>query len=231
MSDQNEQQGLVGQNPYTDPPPMERRRFYEDPQPPNEASEQQVLQGRGEPAPYPADEPYERGWQPERYPDQQSAQRPEDSAQPSVAESLGSGMTLARLFALPREQQDTIIEQLRAQHDAPGGAFEALQGIAREEQEQRSQTASRANASQPSQPSGENPDWDWSEERRQWVPARRRQPSPNPQQGSGAGVQRMAPASPGTVIAGEHPAERDRGGDDGATRDRRGSPDADQSRR
>ena len=74
--------GEIGQNPYTDPPTMAHRRFYEDPVPAHAASEQQVLQGRGAPAPYPT-EAVDRPWDPKRYPDQLETMRPVDSPQPS----------------------------------------------------------------------------------------------------------------------------------------------------
>jgi hypothetical protein len=102
---------VEGQNPYTDPPPMSRRRFYEDPVPLYAATEQQVLQGRGQPAPYPADAAPERAWSPNRYEDQKAMPRPADSPQPSEYESRD--FTVAELLSLPRHQQDKILEDMR----------------------------------------------------------------------------------------------------------------------
>jgi hypothetical protein len=99
-----------GQNPYTDPPPMARRRFYEDPRPLNQATEEQVLQGRGAPPKYPPDDLNpSREWNPRRYPDQAQSQRPADSPQPTPTES----MTVAELLRLPQGEQDRILQEAR----------------------------------------------------------------------------------------------------------------------
>jgi hypothetical protein len=99
-----------GQNPYTDPPPMARRRFYEDPRPLNQATEEQVLQGRGAPPRYPPDDLNpSREWNPRKYPDQAQSQRPADSPQPTAAESL----TVAELLRLPQGEQDRILQEAR----------------------------------------------------------------------------------------------------------------------
>jgi hypothetical protein len=103
----------VGQHPYTDPPPMHRRRFAEDPVPLSDAGEQQVLQGRGNPAPYPTDD-QGRAWQPDRYPDQAAMPRPLDTPQPSQAEAMGSGLTFAQFLAFPPDQQDRLLAEGRA---------------------------------------------------------------------------------------------------------------------
>jgi hypothetical protein len=102
----------LGHHPYTDPPPLQRRRFYEDPRPVGAASEQQVLQGRGAPPPYPPDAQFDRAWDPRRYPDQAGTMRPSDTPQPSEAEASGA-MTFANFLALPVEQQDKLLAEGR----------------------------------------------------------------------------------------------------------------------
>lgn len=141
----------VGQNPYTDPPPIEHRRFAEDPVPPGEASFQQIMQGRGAPAPRPGFEH-----------EQIAVERPPDT--PPDAALISPAMTVADLLALPTEQQEAALEQLRTQQAALA--------------EQRRIMAEEF-------PPNADP--------------------PNPQQGSGTGVQQMPPAAPGTVIAGDEP--------------------------
>jgi hypothetical protein len=110
----------LGQHAYTEPPPMARRRFYEDPRPVGAASEQQVLQGRGAPPPYPPDAQADRMWEPRRYPDQAATLRPSDTPQPSEAEASGA-MTFANFLALPIEQQDKLLAEGRKgfPHAAP----------------------------------------------------------------------------------------------------------------
>ena len=91
----------IGQHPYTDPPPPERRRFYEDPKPPEEASNAQVMQGRGAPPPYPGAEHQ-----------QQAVERPPE---PAAGEVHSTSMTVGQLLALPVEQQNAILEAMRLQ--------------------------------------------------------------------------------------------------------------------
>jgi hypothetical protein len=102
--------GSVGQNPYTDPPPMAQRKFYEDPRPLDQATDAQVLQGRGAPPYDPAHEPRQRPWNPDRFPDQAAAPRPADTP------SDGAGVldyTLAMLIALPHDEQERILAEAR----------------------------------------------------------------------------------------------------------------------
>ena len=204
MADETKhEEGFTGQNPYTDPPPAGRRRFYEDPKPLAAASEQQVMQGRGAPPPYPGDQT-NRAWQPERYADQKSAERPADTAQPSLAESMG-GMTVAHLLSLPREQQDEIIEQMRHRREHPNEPFATAEPPRQQEPGQPDQPGQPPQPGGPPRP-GEPPQPGGPPRPGQPpVPPRPGQTPtpPNPQQGSGAGVQRMAPAAPGTMIAGE----------------------------
>ena len=94
----------TGPNPYTDPPPIEQRRFYEDPIPPENASFAQVMQGRGAPAP-------RAGYEHE----QQEAARPEDS-KPDV--SVSPGTTVAELLAMPADQQTAALAAIKAQAEA-----------------------------------------------------------------------------------------------------------------
>lgn len=171
--------GEVGQNPYTNPPSMARRRFYEDPVPRSEATEQQVLQGRGAPPPYPADEPpVSKAWDPKRYPEQMQAPRPEDSPQPTEGESL----TVAQLLARPREEQDRILEAARKGPPSGPPQYKPTSEYVKREDE--------------------------SEEQREKIrkdreAARRERQGLNPETGGareGEGL-RMAPANPGTVTA------------------------------
>lgn len=107
-----EAEGLIGQNPYTDPPPLARRRFYEDPRPIGQASEEQVLQGRGAPAYYPPDAPNpSREWNPRRYRDQAETPRPADSPQPS--DPRAAQMTVEQLARLPEDEQEDILAAAR----------------------------------------------------------------------------------------------------------------------
>lgn len=94
----------IGQHPYTDPPPIEQRKFHEDPRPPGDALFTQVMQGRGAPAPRPGHE-YE----------QQAVARPEDT--PSVTE-VSPNMTVAELLLLPPEEAKAAIDSLTAQTSA-----------------------------------------------------------------------------------------------------------------
>jgi hypothetical protein len=105
----------IKQETQSRPAPRERRgdgRFYEDPRPVGAASEQQVLQGRGAPPPYPPDAQFDRAWDPRRYPDQAGTMRPSDTPQPSEAEASGA-MTFANFLALPVEQQDKLLAEGR----------------------------------------------------------------------------------------------------------------------
>lgn len=89
-----------GQNPYTDPPPIEYRRFHEDPVPRNAVDFATIMQGRGAAAPRPG---YEH--------EQQYVPRPEDT--PSGT-AVSPSMTVAELFAMPEDQQQAAIEDLKA---------------------------------------------------------------------------------------------------------------------
>jgi hypothetical protein len=172
-------QGEVGQNPYTDPPSMARRRFYEDPVPRSEATEQQVLQGRGAPPPYPADEPAQsKAWDPKRYPEQMQTPRPDDSPQPTEGENL----TVAQLLAKPREEQDRILEAARKGPPSGPPQYKPTSEYVKREDE--------------------------SEEQREKIrkdreAARRDRQGLNPETGGAREGEslRMAPANPGTVTA------------------------------
>jgi hypothetical protein len=169
----------VGQNPYTDPPPMNRRRFLEDPVPRGDATEAQVLQGRGAPPPYPADAKAERRWDPRRYPDQMDVPRPSDSPQPSEWES--SNLTLAQLIALPQEEQERILREAREsssigrvpEYQPTRATIEAEDRRLRELERVRLEQEQRMNAARAS-----------------------------------SGVPSMGPATQGTVLAGEGPQQR-----------------------
>lgn len=171
--------GEVGQNPYTDPPSMARRRFYEDPVPRSEATEQQVLQGRGAPPPYPADEPaVSKAWDPKRYQEQMQAPRPDDSPQPTEGENL----TVAQLLAKPREEQDRILEAARKGPPSGPPQYKPTSEYVKREDE--------------------------SEEQREKIrkdreAARRDRQGLNPETGGAREGEalRMAPANPGTVTA------------------------------
>jgi hypothetical protein len=105
-------ENVIGQNPYTDPPPLARQRFYEDPKPIADATEEQVLQGRGAPAYYPPDAPYpSRVWNPRRYPDQAETPRPADTPQPTDARA--ASMTVEQLVRLPDDEQQKILDSAR----------------------------------------------------------------------------------------------------------------------
>jgi len=187
-----EAEGYVGQQPYTDPPPMALRRFYEDPKPPGAATEQQVLQGRGAPAPYPPLEPPQREWNPRRFPDQMDVPRPADSAQPNEYEA-NTTMTLAQFLALPREQQDKILSQAR-EHPSLGQAPEykpTRQYI--EEEDRREQEAQRTREQA-------------ERERQAQYPLGPAQGAAGPAPvAASSGVPRMAPATQGTMTAAHEP--------------------------
>lgn len=174
----------VGENPYTDPPPMTRRRFYEDPVPRSEASAEQVLQGRGAPPPYPADAGHDRQWDPRRYEDQMDVPRPSDSPQPSEWEA--SRLTLAELIALPQQEQERILGEARKQGSIGRVPEYKPTRVSIEEEDRQLRELERVRL-----------------ERQQQANAAR------------GGVPSMAPATPGTALAGDQPHAR--GGQHGST--------------
>jgi len=91
----------VGQYPYTQPPPIEQRRFHEDPKPWDAALFTQIMQGRGAPPPRPG---YEH--------QQRAVGRPDDT--PSDL-AVSGGMTVAELLAMPAEEAQQAIDALREQ--------------------------------------------------------------------------------------------------------------------
>lgn len=95
----------VGQNPYTDPPPIEQRRFHEDPVPQSDADFRQIMQGRGAPAPRPG---YEH--------EQQAVGRPEDTPNEDPAEVAQDQAD--RVKAL-QQQQEQLREELKQEPSAP----------------------------------------------------------------------------------------------------------------
>ncbi|HEV8502932.1 MAG TPA: hypothetical protein VGR63_15260 [Casimicrobiaceae bacterium] len=166
--------GEIGQNPYTDPPTMAHRRFYEDPMPRGEASEQQVLQGRGAPAPYPT-EALDRPWAPRRFPDQLETMRPNDTPQPGWIEANGA-LTLAQFAALPRQEQDRILGEMRNASIGRPPEYQPTR-VSIEEEDRRTAELERV----------------------------RREADRDRREREGERLS-MAPAAPGTVTAGEGPA-------------------------
>jgi hypothetical protein len=166
--------GEIGQNPYTDPPTMAHRRFYEDPVPRGAASEQQVLQGRGAPPPYPT-EALDRPWDPRRYPDQLETMRPADSPQPSWIEVNGA-LTLAQFAALPQQEQDRIMGELRNTSIGKPPEYQPTR-VSIEEEDRRNAELDRV----------------------------RREADRDRREREGERLS-MGPAAPGTVTAGEGPA-------------------------
>jgi len=164
--------GVVGQHPYTDPPPMARRRFYEDPVPVGQATEQQVLQGRGAPPPYPPDAQFDRAWDPRRYPDQAATMRPSDSPTPTEAEARGGSFTFGQFMALPIEEQDRLLGEARQNAPFKVPEYRPTSEVLAEEDRRREES-----------------------EKLQREAAAQREARQS------QGVQSMAPATPGTVTA------------------------------
>ena len=93
-------QPVVGQNPYTDPPPVADRRFYEDPVPKSAADFATIMQGRGAPAPRPGHED-----------EQQAVARPPDSPpEDPAAVAEAQAERVAALEAQVQQMRDEFPE-------------------------------------------------------------------------------------------------------------------------
>lgn len=101
----------VGQNPYTDPPPIADRRFHEDPVPKSSADFATIMQGRGAPAPRPGHED-----------EQQAVGRPPDSPpEDPAAVADAQARRAAALAAQAQQMRDEFPEQQPEPAPAAGG--------------------------------------------------------------------------------------------------------------
>jgi hypothetical protein len=192
------QEVLTGQNPYTDPPPLSRRRFYEDPKPPTDASEEQVLQGRGAPAYYPPDAPPSRPWNPRLYHDQADTPRPEDSKAP---EPRAAQMTVEQLVRLPQEEQEKVLQSARESGGWQPPEFHPTRDVIAEEDEREKEgerLRAERDAAEQRRREGRMQQQQEQAHRDAVHRAQAEQSNPN-----GTGVGRMAPAHPGTLTSGE----------------------------